>query len=114
LVVGASNLNTGRLAKFSSNREPIQLEHILASCAVPNISPAAQIGEEGYWDGLFSDNPPIQDLIRPRTVGVENIPIEIWLIKINPTKRKSIPLQSDDILDRRNPARRQYLAFPPA
>jgi len=38
LVVGASNVNTGRLAKFSFNREPIQLEHILASCAVPNIS----------------------------------------------------------------------------
>jgi NTE family protein len=102
LVVGASNVTTGRLAKFSSNQEPIRLEHVLASCAVPNIFPAVEIGEEGYWDGLFSDNPPIQDLIRPRTVGLDNIPNEIWLIKINPTTRKNIPREPDDILDRRN------------
>jgi NTE family protein len=55
-----------------------------------------------YWDGLFSDNPPIRSLIRREFVGIENIPDEIWVIKINPTSRDKIPVQSDDIADRRN------------
>jgi len=102
LVIGAANVNSGQLVKFSSNREPIRIEHILASCAVPNIFPAVEIDGEGYWDGLFSDNPPIQELIRPRTVGAENLPEEIWLIKINPTTRLRIPAEPNEILDRRN------------
>jgi NTE family protein len=69
---------------------------------VPNIFGAVQIGEHGYWDGLFSDNPPIQELIRPRSVGVDNVPEEVWLIKINPTSRKQTPVRADQILDRRN------------
>jgi NTE family protein len=102
LIIGASDVSTGRLAKFVSAREPIRLEHILASCAVPNIFPAVEIDGDAYWDGLFSDNPPVEELIRPRSVGVENIPEEIWLIKINPTARKRVPLESGDIADRRN------------
>jgi NTE family protein len=61
-----------------------------------------EIDGDAYWDGLFSDNPPVEELIRPRSVGTENIPEEIWLIKINPTARKRVPLESGDILDRRN------------
>jgi NTE family protein len=102
LVVGAANVITGMLTKFISNREPIRVEHVLASCAVPNIFPAVQIGEDAFWDGLFSDNPPVQELIRPGSVGAENVPEEIWLIKINPTTRATIPVRMDDIVDRRN------------
>jgi NTE family protein len=102
LIIGAANGSTGKLAKFVSAREPIRLEHILASCCVPNIFPAVQIDGEAYWDGLFSENPPVEELVRPRSVGAGNIPDEIWLIKINPTARKRVPLEADDILDRRN------------
>lgn len=102
LMLGAANVSDGRLVKFVSSKEPIRLEHILASCAVPNIFPAVRIDGDGYWDGLFSDNPPVEELIRPRSVGAENVPDEIWLIKINPTKRDRIPEQTDEILDRRN------------
>ena len=102
LMVGAANVTTGRLTKFISNREPIRVEHVLASCAVPTIFPAVQIGEDVFWDGLFSDNPPVQELIRPSGVGAENVPEEIWLIKINPTRREVVPARIDDIIDRRN------------
>ena len=102
LILGAANVSTGKLAKFSSNRHPIRLEHVLASCAVPTIFPAVEIDGQGYWDGLFSDNPPVEELIRPRTVGADNVPDEIWLIKINPTASPRIPAESDDISDRRN------------
>ncbi len=102
LILGAANVTSGALAKFVSSREPIRVEHILASCAVPNIFPAVEIGKDAYWDGLFSDNPPVEELIRPRSVGVENIPDEIWLIKINPTSRQRIPVKPAEIIDRRN------------
>jgi NTE family protein len=102
LMIGAANISDGRMVKFVSNKEPIRLEHILASCAVPSIFPAVRIDGQGYWDGLFSDNPPVEELIRPRSVGLKNIPEEIWLIKINPTMRATIPENPDDIIDRRN------------
>jgi NTE family protein len=102
LMIGASNVTTGALVKFVSGKEPIRLEHILASCAVPNIFPAVLINGNAFWDGLFSDNPPVEELIRPRSVGPENVPEEIWLIKINPTERERVPLEPADILDRRN------------
>ena len=102
LILGAANVSTGQLAKFVSRQEPIRLEHILASAAVPSIFPAVPIGEHGYWDGLFSDNPPVEVLIRARTVGPENIPEEIWVIKINPTTYKFVPERPEAIFDRRN------------
>ena len=61
-----------------------------------------QIGKDAYWDGLFSDNPPVEELIRPRSMGVENVPDEIWLIKINPTARQRTPVKPAEIIDRRN------------
>jgi NTE family protein len=102
LIVGAANVSTGKLAKFVSRREPIRLEHILASAAVPTIFPAVPIGGHGYWDGLFSDNPPVEELMRARSVGPENVPEEIWVIKIKPTTYNSIPERPEIIFDRRN------------
>jgi NTE family protein len=102
LMIGAANVTTGKLAKFISIREPISMKHILASCAVPSLFPAVHIDGDAYWDGLFSDNPPVQELIKPASVGAANIPEEIWLIKINPTRSHDLPVRPDDILDRRN------------
>ena len=101
LVIGAAGVLSGRLRKFVSRQEVIQVEHILASCAVPNIFPAVKIGDDAYWDGLFADNPPIAALCRPIYVGEGNIPDEIWMIKIEPTSRREIPTEPNDILDRR-------------
>ncbi len=102
LMLGAANVTSGALAKFVSTREPIRVEHVLASCAVPSIFPAVPIGNDAYWDGLFSDNPPVEELLRPRSVGEENIPDEIWLIKINPTASRRVPMKPGEIVDRRN------------
>ncbi|MGL5033475.1 MAG: patatin-like phospholipase family protein [Microcystaceae cyanobacterium] len=102
LLLGACNILSGKLDKFNSRHQIIQIEHLLASACVPNLFPTVVIGEQAYWDGLFSDNPPIRSLIRSDFVGPENIPQEIWVIKINPTASDEIPMAADDILDRRN------------
>jgi NTE family protein len=102
LILGACNILTGRLHKFSSYQEPMRIEHLLASACVPNIFPAVSIETMAYWDGLFSDNPPIEPLIKRDSVGIKNIAQEIWVIKINPTTSDKIPVAPDEIADRRN------------
>lgn len=102
LVVGAADVLTGELKKFMSNKGEICVETILASAAVPTLFPAVQIGKHYYWDGLFSDNPPIVELFRPIVIGNDNVPDEIWIIQINPTTCKQVPTRPADVVDRRN------------
>jgi NTE family protein len=103
LLMGASNILTGKLSRFDSAYETIIVEHILASCAIPNLFPAVEIGDYAYWDGIFADNPPLVPLTDPDFIGSSaNVPEEIWVIKLNPTRRSTIPVAVDDILDRRN------------
>jgi NTE family protein len=102
LIVGAADVCSGQLKKFNSRLGEIQVEAILASAAVPTLFPAVQIGGHYYWDGLFSDNPPVKELIRAVYVGIENMPEELWVIQINPTAVKSLPKGPAEIGDRRN------------
>ena len=102
LIIGACNILTGRLHKFISRHEPMRLEHLLASACVPSIFPAVVIDSMAYWDGLFSDNPPIDSLLNRDSVGIENIAQEIWVIKINPTTSDKIASSPAEIADRRN------------
>lgn len=102
LILGACDVLSGRLRKFSSYVEPIIMEHLLASACVPNLFPAVTIDHAAYWDGLFSDNPPIASFTEPGLVGIQNIPNEIWVIKINPTTADEVPTTSTEITDRRN------------
>lgn len=53
-----------------------------------------------YWDGLFSQNPPIYDLLDKK--NAEEKPDQIWVIQINPKKRSYKPTSPEDIEDRRN------------
>lgn len=102
LLLGSANVLTGKLDMFNTRKMPLRIEHILASCAVPTLFPAVEFDGGAYWDGLFSDNPPLDELTKPEFVGAENLPDEIWVIKINPTAWPEVPKTPDDILDRRN------------
>jgi NTE family protein len=103
LLLGAANVKNGEFTKFSSLKEgEIRVEAILASAAVPSIFPAVQIGDDAYWDGLFSDNPPTDELLFSEFVGSENKPDEIWIIQVNPKGRDTVPTAPQDIIDRRN------------
>lgn len=102
LAMGAVNVLNGKLAVYNSRTMPVRNEYIRASCAVPNIFPAVEIDGQAYWDGLFSDNPPIVELIQAAFVGPKNLPEEIWVIKINQTGCDKVPSTPDEIADRRN------------
>lgn len=102
LLLGAADVLTGELKKFNSRAGEIRVEAILASAAVPSLFPAVEIDGHYYWDGLFSDNPPVKELMRVVFVGAENVPDEIWVIQINPTAVQSLPKTNSQIVDRRN------------
>jgi NTE family protein len=102
LILGAANVLTGELKKFNSRKGEIQVEAILASAAIPTLFEAVQIGNDYYWDGLFSDNPPVKELVRAKFVGAENIPDELWVIQINPVAVDTLPKTNSQIADRRN------------
>jgi NTE family protein len=68
---------------------------VLASAAVPLLFRAVVEQGHYYWDGLFSQNPPLREL-------PDAGPEEIWLIRINPRARATEPKSVGDIADRRN------------
>lgn len=121
LLVGAVDVLTGDFRTFKSHRpnetreqedapqfvfnddpkDAISVEAILASAAIPSIFRGVHIGQSVYWDGLYSQNPPVSDL-------PDASPDEIWVVQINPNKLAENPRPGDeprtmaDIIDRRN------------
>jgi NTE family protein len=98
-------------------RRPISLEGVAASGTLPDVLPAQRIPEttfptcepgqrlvrDGmYWDGLFSQNPPVRDLLDHE--GKDEKPDEIWVVRINSQEiyPDSMDLNLEDIRDREN------------
>jgi len=97
LVVGTVNVNAGTFETFTN--EDVTPEAVLASAAVPNLFEAVKIHGHYHWDGLFSQNPPIDDLM---AVEASRKPDELWVIQINPQVREGEPSSLEEIADRRN------------
>src|SRR5262249_40729765 len=68
--------------------------------AFPSCQPGATVRRDGYyWDGLYSQNPPVRDLVDAQER--ENKPDEIWVIRINPQEYHPEPrVGLEDIRDR--------------
>jgi NTE family protein len=97
LVVGTVNVNAGVFETFTN--EAVTTEAVLASAAVPSLFEAVEIHGHGHWDGLFSQNPPINDLM---DVPPAHKPDELWVVQINPQERETTPTTLEEIADRRN------------
>lgn len=97
-------------------RRPLLLEGVAASGTLPEVLPAQAIPdmvfptcEPGktvtrngyYWDGLYSQNPPVRDLL---DVEKGDKPDEIWVIRINPQEfyPGTMDIGLEDIRDREN------------
>ncbi len=63
LTVGATNVERGNFRYFDSALEPIRVEHILASGALPPAFPAVEIDGEPYWDGGIVSNTPLEYIL---------------------------------------------------
>ena len=103
LLVSAVDVRSGEFKVFRNGRDPdsgervfeVNADAILASAAIPDLFRAVHIDGGVYWDGLFSQNPPVREL-------PDADPDEIWIIQINPDRRETEPTQIAEIRDRRN------------
>lgn len=97
LVIGAVNLERGDFETFTD--EDVTVDAVLASAALPTVFEAVEVDGQRYWDGLFSQNPPVHDLM---SVPGERTPDELWVVQINPQRRSETPTTLTEIADRRN------------
>ncbi len=98
-------------------RRPLSLEGVAASGTLPELLPAQiipntvfptctpgkTVTRDGhYWDGLYSQNPPVRDLLDADDVSKK--PDEIWVVRINPQEQyyDAANLTLDEIKDREN------------
>ncbi|HUM69773.1 MAG TPA: patatin-like phospholipase family protein [Chloroflexota bacterium] len=79
LRVTATEISTGQLHVFGNSpdvypskmqKEPIGLDHIIASCSIPIVYPATQLNDSLYWDGATVANTPLGPAI---DAGAEEI-----------------------------------------
>jgi NTE family protein len=113
LLISAADVESGEFRVFRSHRigdieaDRLSAGVIMASAAVPTLFRAVHLCDRIYWDGLFSQNPPVREL--PDAARGEDehgnpgpAPDELWIIQINPDARHGEPTSMADIRDRRN------------
>ena len=81
-------------------RLPLSLRGVAASGTLPQFSPGACIEGGYYWDGLYSQNPPVREFLSG--VPKEETPDELWIVRINPQQWPEYPDTRADIIDREN------------
>ncbi len=94
LFVAATNVRTGRGEVF--RRDVLTVDHVVASACVPQVFQAVQIGDQAYWDGGFTGNPPLWPLF------YETQCRDVIIVQINPIEREDIPRTPEGIADRAN------------
>ena len=116
LLPDASKIDQYEITRWRMRRA-ISLEGVAASGTLPEVLPAQVIAdmrfptcEPGktitrngyYWDGLYSRNPPVRDLLDASTKDEK--PDELWIIRINPQEfhPASLKIGLEDIRDREN------------
>jgi len=57
---GAVNVRSGNFVYFDSIETIIELEHVMASGALPPAMPMMQVGTDWFWDGGLVSNTPLQ------------------------------------------------------
>lgn len=97
LVVGTVDINAGVFETFVN--EAVTVDAVLASAAVPTVFEAVEINDHLHWDGQFSQNPPVSDLMRQPPARK---PDEIWVVQINSQEFDGEPTSVEEVADRRN------------
>jgi NTE family protein len=100
LLIGAVGVLSGTFKAFDSLKSEISIDAVLASTTLPNFFQAIRIGDDVYWDGLFSQNPPVRQFVVDIDVNLK--PDEIWIIRINRQRLAQEPTSVEEIEDRRN------------
>ena len=85
-------------ARYWRQRLPLSLPGVAASGTLPTLREAERVDGGYYWDGLYSQNPPVREFL----AGTEEVPDELWIVRINPQQWPHVPKSNKDIQDRQN------------
>ena len=68
MTVGAVNACSGEMRYFDTRNEPLGVDHVMASGALPPAFAAIRIDGQPYWDGGIYSNTPIEAVLddKPR------------------------------------------------
>jgi NTE family protein len=79
LSLGAVNVGSGQMRYFDSRDETLEIQHVMASGALPLAFPAIRIEEDFYWDGGAYSNTPIEAVLDDRARRDSLIfTVDIW------------------------------------
>jgi len=94
LFISATNVRTGEPRIFG--RAEITAEVVMASACLPLLFRAVEIEGESYWDGGYSNNPPLLPFIRSAACE------DLLIVQINPRGRDKVPVNAREIMSRAN------------
>jgi len=79
LTVGAVRVRDSGMRYFDSRKEPLSIDHVMASGALPPAFPAIRIAKDAYWDGGVYSNTPIEAVLddHPRRDSVI-FSVNVW------------------------------------
>jgi len=78
---------------------PLTLSGVAASGTLPAFREAQFIKKCGhYWDGLYSQNPPVREFV----ADPSEAPEELWILRINPQQWPELSKTNAEIQDREN------------
>jgi NTE family protein len=92
IFVCATNVRTNARKIFTGAE--LSVEAVLASCCIPTVFQAVELGGEHYWDGGYTGNPALEPLL--------GICQDILVVEVNALSRDEIPRRADDIVNRLN------------
>ncbi|MEC7764736.1 MAG: patatin-like phospholipase family protein [Pseudomonadota bacterium] len=92
IFISATNARSGAARIFRN--DDVTLDAIIASACLPLAFPAVEIDGEDYWDGGYSANPPLVQLVQ------ESLNNDLVLVTVNPISRTRTPSSPDKIPDR--------------
>lgn len=83
LLIAATRVRDGHARLF--REDEVTLDAVLASACLPFLQHAVEIDGEAYWDGGYSANPPLRQLV------VDTEAADILLVRLVPDLHESVP-----------------------
>ncbi|MBR0679797.1 patatin-like phospholipase family protein [Roseomonas eburnea] len=92
LLIAATRVRDGEARIFREHE--VSLDAVLASACLPLLREAVEIDGEPYWDGGYSSNPPLRELIQASSAE------DLLLVQLAPDEREGSPRLRQDIRHR--------------
>lgn len=100
LTVNAVKVTTGQLVCFDSQKLPIEVEHIMASGALPPGFAPVRIDGDLYWDGGLYSNTPLETVLDDEPIcNTLCFMVDLWNpVGPEPTTMDGVATRQKDIM----------------